>query len=101
MYLVTVLGNLLIISDSHLHMPMFFFLSNLSLADIVFTSTTVPKDLKNIQTQSRVSNFAGCISQIYFCVLFGCQDNLLLTVMAYDRFVAICHPLQYAAIMNP
>ncbi|MBZ3872765.1 Olfactory receptor 7C2 [Sciurus carolinensis] len=70
MYLVTVLGNLLIIlatiSDSHLHMPMYFFLSNLSLADIGFTSTTVPKALRNIQTQSRVIIFAGCISQIYF-----------------------------------
>ncbi|XP_047386426.1 olfactory receptor 7C2-like [Sciurus carolinensis] len=104
MYLVTVLGNLLIIlatiSDSHLHTPMYFFLSNLSLADIGFTSTTIPKALRNIQTQSRVITFAGCISQIYFFIVFGCQDNLLLTVMAYDRFVAICHPLHYMAIMN-
>ncbi|MBZ3890013.1 Olfactory receptor 7C2 [Sciurus carolinensis] len=105
MFLVTVLGNLLIIlatiSDSHLHTPMYFFLSNLSLADIVFTSTTIPKALRNIQTQSRVITFTGCISQIYFFVLFACQDNLLLTVMAYDRFVAICHSLHYVAIMNP
>ncbi|MBZ3871024.1 Olfactory receptor 7C2 [Sciurus carolinensis] len=105
MYLVTVLGNLLIIlatiSDSHLHKPMYFFLSNLSLADIGFTSTTIPKALRNIQTQSRVITFAGCISQIYFLILFACQDNLLLTVMAYDRFVAICHPLHYVVIMNP
>ncbi|XP_015344341.1 olfactory receptor 7C2-like [Marmota marmota marmota] len=104
MYLVTVLGNLLIIlaviSDSHLHTPMYFFLSNLSLADIGFTSTTIPKALRNIQTHSKGITFAGCISQIYFFVLFGCQDNLLLTVMAYDRFVAICHPLHYMAIMN-
>ncbi|MBZ3889254.1 Olfactory receptor 7C2 [Sciurus carolinensis] len=97
MYLVTVLGNLLIIlatiSDSHLHTPpMYFFLSNLSLADIGFTSTTIPKVLRNIQTHSRVISFAGCISQIYFFVLFACQDNLLLRVMAYDRFLAICHP---------
>ncbi|MBZ3887640.1 Olfactory receptor 7C2 [Sciurus carolinensis] len=105
MYLVTVLGNLLIIlatiSDSHLHTPMYFFLSNLSLADIGFTSTTIPKALRNIQTQSRVITFAGCISQIYFFVVFGCQDNLLLAVMAYDRFMAICHPLHYVAMMNP
>ncbi|XP_047388197.1 olfactory receptor 7C2-like [Sciurus carolinensis] len=104
MYLVTVLGNLLIIlatiSDSHLHTPMYFFLSNLSLADIGFTSTTIPKALRNIQTQSRVITFAGCISQICFFFVFGCQDNLLLAVMAYDRFVAICHPLHYAAMMN-
>ncbi|XP_076713641.2 olfactory receptor 7C2-like [Callospermophilus lateralis] len=105
MYLVTVLGNLLIIlaviSDSHLHTPMYFFLSNLSLADIGFTSTTIPKALRNIQTHSKGITFSSCISQIYFFVLFGCQDNLLLTVMAYDRFVAICHPLHYVDNMSP
>ncbi|MBZ3882478.1 Olfactory receptor 7C2 [Sciurus carolinensis] len=105
MSLVTVLGNLLIIlatiSDSHFHTPMYFFLSNLSLAYIVFTSTTIPKALRNIQTQSKVITFAGCISQIYFFIVFGSQDNLLLTVMAYDRFVAFCHPLHYMAIMKP
>ncbi|MBZ3887575.1 Olfactory receptor 7C2 [Sciurus carolinensis] len=104
MYLVTVLGNLLMIlatiSDSPLHTPMYFLLSNLSLSDIGFSSTTIPKALRNIQTQSRVITFAGCISQIYFFVVFPCQDNLLLTVMAYDRFVAICHHLHYVAIMN-
>ncbi|MBZ3874240.1 Olfactory receptor 7C2 [Sciurus carolinensis] len=80
MYLVTVLGNLLIIlatiSDSHLHTPMYFFLSNLSLADIGFTSTTIPKALRNIQTQSKVITFAGCISQICSFFVFACQDNL-------------------------
>ncbi|MBZ3876791.1 Olfactory receptor 7C2 [Sciurus carolinensis] len=105
MYLVTVLGNLLIIlatiSDSHLHTPMYFFLSNLSLADIGFTSTTIPKALRNTQTQSRVITFAGCISQICFVFVFGCRDNLLLAVMVYDRFMAICHPLHYVAMMNP
>ncbi|XP_005333184.2 olfactory receptor 7C2 [Ictidomys tridecemlineatus] len=104
-YLVTVTGNLLIIlaviSDSHLHTPMYFLLSNLSLAHIGFTSTTIPKALRNIQTHSKGITFAGCVSQVYFFVLFGCQDNLLLTVMAYDRFVAICHPLHYVAIMRP
>ncbi|CAK6445399.1 unnamed protein product [Pipistrellus nathusii] len=105
MYLITVLGNLLIIlaviSDSHLHMPMYFFLSNLSLVDICFTSTTIPKMLWNIQTQSKVITCAGCFTQIYFLILFGGWDNFLLTVMAYDRYVAICHPLHYMVIMNP
>ncbi|XP_053528004.1 olfactory receptor 7A10-like [Artibeus jamaicensis] len=105
MYLITVLGNLLIIlavsSDSHLHIPMYFFLSNLSLVDICFTSTTIPKMLVNIQTQSKAISYAGCITQMYFFLLFGVLDNFLLTVMAYDRFVAICHPLQYTVIMNP
>ncbi|KAM4855422.1 olfactory receptor 7C2-like [Urocitellus parryii] len=104
-YLVTVTGNLLIIlaviSDSHLHTPMYFFLSNLSLADIGFTSTTIPKALRNIQTQSKGITFAGCVSQILSFFVFGCQDNFLLTVMAYDRFVAICHLLYYMAVMNP
>ena len=105
MYLVTSIGNLLIIvaviMDSHLHTPMYFFLSNLSLADICFISTTIPKMLLNIQTQSKVITYAGCITQLYFFMLFGVLDHFLLTVMAYDRFVAICHPLHYTIIMNP
>ncbi|XP_053752644.1 olfactory receptor 7D4-like [Panthera pardus] len=105
MYLVTVLGNLLIIlavsSDSHLHTPMYFFLANLSFADICFISTTIPKMLVNIQTQSKSITYAGCIAQMYFFMVFGGMDTFLLTVMAYDRFVAICHPLHYTVIMNP
>ncbi|KAM5190496.1 olfactory receptor 7E178-like [Callospermophilus lateralis] len=105
MYLVTVLGNLLIIlavsSDSHLHTPMYFFLANLSLTDISFTSTTVPKMIVDIQTHNRVISYAGCLTQMSFFMLFGCLDSLLLTVMAYDRFVAICHPLHYQVIMHP
>ncbi|XP_023380364.1 olfactory receptor-like protein OLF4 [Pteropus vampyrus] len=105
MYLITVFGNLLIIlaisSDSHLHTPMYFFLSNLSLVDICFISTTIPKMLVNIQTQSKVITYEGCITQMYFYVLFVGLDNFILTMMAYDRFVAICHPLHYTVIMNP
>ncbi|XP_036095775.1 olfactory receptor 7C1-like [Molossus molossus] len=104
-FAVTVLGNLLIIlavsSDSHLHTPMYFFLSNLSFVDICFTSTTIPKMLVNIQTQSKAITYAGCVTQVYFFMVFGGMDTFLLTVMAYDRFVAICHPLYYAVIMNP
>ncbi|XP_054572832.1 olfactory receptor 7A17-like [Eptesicus fuscus] len=104
MYMITVFGNLLIIlavsSDSHLHTPMYFFLSNLSLVDICFTSTTVPKMLVNIQTQSKAITYAGCITQICFYIHFAGLDIFLLTVMAYDRFVAICHPLHYTVIMN-
>ncbi|XP_030889208.1 olfactory receptor-like protein OLF4 [Leptonychotes weddellii] len=105
MYLITVFGNLLIIlavsSDSHLHMPMYFFLTNLSFVDICFTSTTIPKMLWNIQTQSKVITYEGCITQIYFLILFAGSEIFLLSVMAYDRFVAICHPLHYTVIMNP
>ncbi|XP_029772413.1 putative gustatory receptor clone PTE01 [Suricata suricatta] len=105
MYLVTVLGNLLIIlavsSDFHLHTPMYFFLSILSLADIGFTSTTVPKVIWDIQTHDRVMSHTGCLIQLSFYSLFGCLDSVLLTVMAYDRFVAVCYPLHYPVIMNP
>ncbi|XP_003413441.2 olfactory receptor 7E178-like [Loxodonta africana] len=105
MYLITVTGNLLIIltvtSDSHFHTPMYFFVSNLSLADIGLISTTVPKMLVNIKTQSKSITYEGCLIQMTFFYLFGCLDDLLLTVMAYDRFVAICHPLHYTVIMNP
>ncbi|KAB0346028.1 hypothetical protein FD755_024323 [Muntiacus reevesi] len=104
MYLIAVFGNLIIIlvtiSDSHLHTPMYFFLSNLSFVDICFTSTTIPKMLKNIQTQSKVITYEGCIIQVYFYIFFAGLDDFLLTVMAYDRFVAICHPLHYTVIMN-
>ncbi|XP_060489572.1 olfactory receptor-like protein OLF4 [Panthera onca] len=105
MYLITVFGNLLIIlvvsSDSHLHTPMYFFLANLSFVDICFTSTTVPKMLWNIQTQSKIITYEDCITQMNFFLIFSVLDIYLLAVMAYDRFVAICHPLQYTIIMNP
>ncbi|XP_004423470.1 PREDICTED: olfactory receptor 1J4-like [Ceratotherium simum simum] len=103
-YLTTVLGNLLIILllrlDSHLHTPMYFFLSHLALTDVSFSSVTVPKMLLNMQTQHLSISYPGCISQMYFYILFGCVDNLLLAVMAYDRYVAICHPLHYTTIMR-
>ncbi|XDB52673.1 hypothetical protein AB1E18_006206 [Capra hircus] len=103
MYLITVFGNLLIIlatiSDSHLHTPMYFFLSNLSFVDISFTSTAVPKMLWNIQTQNKLITFEGCIIQMYFYILFASLDDFLLAVMAYDQFVAICHPLHYMKLM--
>ena len=105
MYLITVFGNLLIILavslDSHLHTPMYFFLSNLSFVDMCFTSTTIPKMLWNIQTQSQVITYEGCITQMYFYILFAELDDILLTVMAYDRYVAIYHPLHYMVIMSP
>ncbi|XP_077652710.1 olfactory receptor 7G1-like [Urocitellus parryii] len=105
MYLVTVLGNLLIIlaisSDSHLHTPMYFFLSNLSLTDICLSTITIPKMLVNIQAQSRSVSYTGCLSQVFFFLVFLVLENCLLTAMAYDRYVAICHPLMYTIIMNP
>ena len=105
MYLVTIFGNLLIIlaiiTDLHLHTPMYFFLSNLSLIDIFFSSTTVPKMLVNLWTQSKAIPFAGCLAQMYAFHLFGTMDSFLLAVMAIDQFMAIVHPLHYLAIMSP
>ncbi|XP_006150571.2 olfactory receptor 1J4 [Tupaia chinensis] len=104
MYLTTVLGNLLIILlirlDSRLHTPMYFFLSHLAFTDVSFSSVTVPKMLVNMQSQQLSISYPACISQMYFYILFGCVDNLLLAVMAYDRYVAICHPLHYSIIMK-
>ncbi|VFV26884.1 Hypothetical predicted protein [Lynx pardinus] len=105
MYLITVFGNLLIIlaisTDPNLHTPMYFFLANLSFVDICFTSTTIPKMLVNIRTQSKVITYEDCITQMNFFIIFSVLDDFLLSVMAYDRFVAICHPLHYTIIMNP
>ena len=84
----------------HHHTPMYFFLANLSFVDICFTSTTVPKMLVNIQTQSKAITYADCISQMSVFLVFAELDNFLLAVMAYDRYVAICHPLYYTVIVN-
>lgn len=104
MYLTTVLGNLLLILlirlDARLHTPMYFFLSHLAFSDISISSVTVLKMLINMQTQQQSIPYVGCISQLYFFIVFGCLDNLLLAVMAYDRYVAICHPLHYTTIMR-
>ncbi|XP_052051567.1 olfactory receptor-like protein I9 [Apodemus sylvaticus] len=105
MYLTTVLGNLIIIIlillDSHLHTPMYLFLSNLSFADFCFSSVTMPKLLQNMQSQVPSIPYAGCLAQIYFFLYFGDLGNFLLVAMAYDRYVAICFPLHYTSIMSP
>ncbi|KAM6155668.1 olfactory receptor 1F1-like [Rhynchocyon petersi] len=104
MYLATVPGNLLIVlaicTDSRLHTPMYFFLSNLSFVDICFSSTTVPKMLTNHIVGSEIISFCGCLMQLYFLIVFAYMDNFLLAVMAYDRFVAVCHPLHYRTKMT-
>ncbi|MBZ3878612.1 Olfactory receptor 7G1 [Sciurus carolinensis] len=104
MYLVTRLGNLLIIlaicSNSHLRTPMYFFLSNLSFTDICFSTSTVPRMLVNIQRQSKTISYAGCLTQVCFVLVFAGLENFLLAAMTYDHYVAICHPLRYSVIMN-
>ncbi|XP_004476328.2 olfactory receptor 1E1-like [Dasypus novemcinctus] len=105
MYLTTVLGNLLIIFlirlDSDLHTPMYLFLSNLSFSDLCFSSVTMPKLLQDMQSQDPSIPYAGCLAQMYFFLFFADLESFLLVAMAYDRYVAICFPLHYTAIMNP
>ncbi|OBS65817.1 hypothetical protein A6R68_05643 [Neotoma lepida] len=79
---------------------MYFFLSHLALTDISFSSVTAPKMLKNMLTDSQSISYAGCVSQVYFFIFFADLDSFLLTSMAYDRYVAICHPLHYTTIMS-
>ena len=105
MYLITVFGNLVFIlalcSDPQFHTTMYFFVSNLSFVDICLTSTTIPKMLMNIQTERKAITYEGCITQMYFYILFATLDDFLMTVMACEWFVAICHPLHYTVIMSP
>ncbi|XP_003423316.4 olfactory receptor 1M1-like [Loxodonta africana] len=105
MYLVTAMGNLLIVlairSDSHLQTPIYFFVANLSLVDFCLTTNTVPKMLVNIQSRSKSISYPCCLTQMYFFHFFGIMDSILIAVMVYDRFVAICHPLHYTTTMSP
>uniref|UniRef100_A0A2I3TQ72 G-protein coupled receptors family 1 profile domain-containing protein n=1 Tax=Pan troglodytes TaxID=9598 RepID=A0A2I3TQ72_PANTR len=104
-YLFTLLGNLLIliaiVSSSTLHTPMYFFLGLLSTFDILFPSVTCPKMLLYLSGQSPVISFKGCASQLFFYHLLGSAEGCLYSVMSYDRFVAIRHPLRYMLIMKP
>ena len=105
LYLLGLLGNLLLLlaigSDVHLHTPMYFFLSQLSLVDLCFITTTAPKMLEALWTGDGSISFSGCLTQFYFFAVFADMDNLLLAVMAIDRYAAICHPLFYPFLMTP
>ncbi|XP_003472671.2 putative olfactory receptor 10D4 [Cavia porcellus] len=104
LYLCTILGNVLILTailcSSRLHTPMYYFLGNLSIFDLGFSSTTVPKMLSYLSGHSPGISFQGCAAQLFFYHFLGCTECFLYTVMAYDRFVAICYPLRYTVIMN-
>ncbi|XP_008048327.1 olfactory receptor 1A1 [Carlito syrichta] len=104
-YPITLIGNLLIIlaicSDIRLHNPMYFFLANLSLVDIFFSSVTIPKMLANHLLGSKSISFGGCLAQMYFMIALGNTDSYILAAMAYDRAVAISCPLHYTTIMSP
>lgn len=104
-YLTTIMGNLLIILtiilNACFHTPMYVFLSNLSLVDLCLSSTTVPKMLIDMQTENSTISFNNCLMQMYLFICFSGLETLLLPIMSYDRFVAICLPLSYLSIMTP
>uniref|UniRef100_A0A8C8S9A2 Olfactory receptor n=1 Tax=Pelusios castaneus TaxID=367368 RepID=A0A8C8S9A2_9SAUR len=103
-YLLILVGNILImvtvVNDRHLHTPMYFFLGNLSFIDVCHASVTAPKMLADLLAEEKTISFAGCVAQLFFLHLCACAEIFLLTVMAYDRYVAICHPLQYPMVMS-
>ncbi|XP_073925670.1 olfactory receptor 9S13-like [Castor canadensis] len=105
LYMVTVLGNLTMIVvitlDARLHSPMYFFLKNLSFLDLCYSSVIAPNTMVNFFSSSKVISFAGCATQLFFFSLLVTTEGLLLGVMAYDRFMAICSPLQYPVTMCP
>ncbi|XP_043855859.1 olfactory receptor 14A2-like [Dromiciops gliroides] len=103
-YVVAVMGNLLIFTlisvDEHLHSPMYFFLKNLSFLDLCLISTTVPKSIANSLSYSHFISLLECILQLFLVIFFASSELFLLTVMSYDRYMAICQPLNYEVIMN-
>ena len=103
-YLLTVMGNLTMLlvirADSHLHTPMYFFLSNLSFLDLCFSCVTLPKLLKDLLSEKNTISVESCLTQVFFVFFSSGTEACLLSVMAYDRYAAICHPLHYGQVMS-
>ncbi|XP_042540164.1 olfactory receptor 2B6 [Dipodomys spectabilis] len=103
-YIMTIFGNLTIILvsrlDPKLHTPMYFFLTNLSLLDLCYTTCTVPQMLVNLCSVRKVISYGGCVAQLFMFLALGATECVLLAVMSFDRFVAICRPLHYSVIMH-
>ncbi|XP_055989990.1 olfactory receptor 5B2-like [Sorex fumeus] len=103
-YLITLLGNLgmvmLILLDSRLHIPMYFFLSNLSLVDFCYSSTITPKVIAGFLRGDKIISYNACAAQMFFFAVFATTENFLLASMAYDRYAAVCQPLHYTTIMT-
>ncbi|CAN2390650.1 Olfactory receptor, partial [Pristimantis euphronides] len=104
-YIATIAANVfitvLVKVEQRLHKPMYFFIGSLSFLEIWYTSVTVPRLLWALKTKKETISFAGCMAQFYFHFALGATEMFLLTVMAYDRYVAICSPLRYLIIMSP
>ncbi|XP_056374084.1 olfactory receptor 6M1-like [Hyla sarda] len=104
MYVLTLTGNIIIITitctDVHLHSPMYFFISNLSFIEILYTSVTIPQILVLLTGRNKIISFRSCIAQFYFFFCLGSTECFLLSVMSYDRYCAVCNPLRYKLIMS-
>ncbi|XP_053902308.1 olfactory receptor 12D1-like [Malaclemys terrapin pileata] len=105
LYMASVLGNgaimAVVLAEPRLHTPMYFFLGNLSCLDICYSTVTVPKMLAGFLSRHQIISFTGCLIQLHFFHFLGSSEAVLLAVMAYDRYVAICNPLRYRLVMNP
>ncbi|KYO48510.1 hypothetical protein Y1Q_0022693 [Alligator mississippiensis] len=103
-YLGTLIGNIFLIVltrvDIKLHTPMYFFLSNLSFLDVCYTTSTLPQLMAHSLSNRPSISLSRCFAQMYISLFLGMTECLLLSVMAYDRWVAVCNPLRYALIMN-
>ncbi|XP_032277014.1 olfactory receptor 8S1-like [Phoca vitulina] len=103
-YFLTILGNLMMLlvirADSHLHTPMYFFLSQLSFLDLCLSSVTVPRMLRDLLSEIKTISVRSCLAQGFFVFITAGTEGFLLSVMAYDRYAAICHPLLYGQMMR-
>ncbi|KAK9397191.1 olfactory receptor [Crotalus adamanteus] len=104
LYLATLMGNgaivMVVLAEPRLHKPMYFFLGNLSSLDIIYSTVTVPKMLQGFLVELQTISFNGCMIQLFFFYFMGGTEGILLGIMAYDRYVAICNPLRYTLIMR-
>ncbi|XP_069856154.1 olfactory receptor 10J4-like [Dipodomys merriami] len=104
LYLLNLSGNTIIVTiirlDRHLHTPMYFFLSMLSISETGYTVTIIPRMLFGLLSPQQTISFQGCGAQLFFYLMFGANNCFLLTAMGYDRYVAICKPLRYSVIMS-
>lgn len=103
-YIMTIAANSMVITviifDSHLHTPMYFFLVNLAIIELLYTTAITPNTLGNLLNEDKRISFIGCFAQMFTFLILGGSECILLGIMAYDRYVAICQPLLYTAIMN-